>query len=378
MKICSLLLCSILTQPLLAGIGDYDRSESQTNIDPCISYDFLPSARPCIGDHCQPCSYKSALEMSFLVWQARGDGLDFALKNNPRFTPSSAISTDINGKMQSIHFEWAPAYKLNWIQSFTNSWDFDIRWTGFYSRSTATSHANIDSTTGSGLYPIWVLPQIYQDDAKTYGKARGIWHVHLKTADFELGYNPFLTPNLSLRLYCGIKGISVSQQFSVKYSEGENTPLASLLPSRVATRNRCLGTGPRFGLNSMWYLQKGWYLAADAAASFALSVFNLVRKDFDNVQNNTTQEITRFRSSFRESFYVYRPIFEGLIGIGWNTCYGCRNQFSFDFRTAYEVQYYWEQNMIRQMASEQISFSAFPMRGDLHFHGITTSFSLGF
>ena len=341
------------------------------------SYNELRSARSCIGCLCSPNSYGAALEMSFLIWQGREDGLNFAQKNNPRLTPASNLTADVNSRMRGLNFAWQPAMKLNFEQSFSNSWDFDMRWTYFYSRSTASHHATTNAQTTSGLFPIWVLPQSYTASPNVFGKARGVWHLHLNTADLELGYLPFLTKKLSMRLHAGLKGISISQRFVVNYSDGINDGTFTLLPSKAASRNRCLGLGPRFGFNSEWRLKKGWSILADSAASLSLCVFNLKRKDVDQSIDNTSTLYDE-QSKFRESFYAYRPNFEGSLGFGWSACYGCRKQYSFDLKAAYEVQYYWEQNMMRQLAAEPISFSPFSMRGDLHCHGITTTFRFGF
>ena len=338
------------------------------------TYSYLHSAQACIGDVCSSGRWGGSLDLSLLVWQAREDGLSFALKNNPRLTPNANL-TDVNGSLRTIHFGWEPAYKINLLQLFANSWDFDARYTYFYTKSTASEHASTNVVTGSGLLPLWVLPQSEVAAPNVFGKARGVWNLHLNTADLELGYHSFLAKNLSLRLHAGLKGISINQRFTLNYSEGINNGSVTLLPSRATLRNRCLGLGPRFGFDSTWQLKKGWSVLADGAMSLTLSVFNLKRKDFDYA-SGAAYYIAE--SKFHESFYAYRPNFEGQLGFMWNTCYGCRKQYSFDFKAAYEVQYFWEQNMMRQMASQPISFSAFSMRGDLHCHGLTTTFGFGF
>jgi len=379
------LICSALFgTPLVAG-QPIDCCPSGAMQSPCEHrlknqnrYNELKPARSCSACECASARYGAALEMSFLIWQGREDGLNFVQKNNPRLTPASNLAADVNSRMKGINFAWQPAVKLNLEQSFSDSWDFDLRWTYFNSRSKATHHASIDSQTGSGLLPIWVLPQSYKASPNVFGKAHGIWNLHLNTADLELGYFPFLTKKLSLRFNAGLKGISISQRYVVQYLDGINDGAVTLRPSKAAIRNRCLGLGPRFGFNSEWRLTKGWSILADSAASLALCVFNLKRKDFDQSISSNGLTLYDEQSKFRESFYAYRPNFEGMMGIGWNTCYGCRKQYSFNFKAAYEVQYYWEQNMMRQMAAEAVSFSAFSMRGDLHCHGITTTFRFGF
>jgi hypothetical protein len=347
--------------------------------DPCASeqykgvYRSLHSARPCIGSTCSEPGWGGALELSFLFWQAREDNLAFALKNTPLFAPS-IIAADVNGPLETIHFGWDPAFKLNFDQRFGPSWDFASRWTYFYTRSTHSAHS-ATNTVGSGLLPLWVLPQSSLASPNVFGKAKGIWHLHLNTFDFELGYNPLFTKKLSMRIHCGIKGMSINQQFTVSYSEGINDGTVTLLPSKAALRHRCLGMGPRLGFDSEWRLKKGWALLADGSGSLILCDFNIKRKDFDYAIGPA---FYNRQSKFHESFYAYRPNFEGKIGIGWRDCYGCRKQYEFDFQAAYEIQYYWEQNMMRQMAAEQISFSAYSLRGDLHCHGLTTTFGFGF
>ena len=67
-----------------------------------------------------------------------------------------------------------------------------------------------------------------------------------------------------------------------------------------------------------------------------------------------------------------------LMGFGWNMTYGKRDQCSFALQLAYEVQYYWSQNLITQLGSQQLSFNDFQSRSDLHFHGVSLNFRFGF
>lgn len=374
----SLMIGTLLNTLLFAN----DHCCSPEQLSPCdlknTSGDMtLPSARDCIQRNCSRPSFGGGFDLSFLVWQAHEDGLEFALKNHSRLAPSPNLLADVNGSMKTIHFDWKPAFKCNFEMAFPNTWDLDMQWTFFYSRSAASSHADTSSITGSGLYPLWVLPQSYQATFNCFGKARGIWHVHLNTANIVLGYHPFLTPKFSLHLQCGLKGISISQQYSAQYSDGINDGSVTLLTSKAALRNRCLGLGPYFGIKAKWHLNKGWSLLANVAPSFSLCAFNIKRNDADHaIANDGT--IYDEQSKFKESFYVYRPNIEGLLGFGWNDCIGCRKQFSIDFSAAYEVQYYFSQNMMRQLASEPISFSPFSMNGDLYFHGLTATFRFGY
>lgn len=341
-------------------------------------YGSLRSAHTCINAETQQAEWGSSLELTLLAWQAREEGLELAIKNNPRLTPSSSLLANVNGRVLDSSFEWAPACKATFIVDFPNAWDLTNRWTYFYSKSTDTDHAEVNATTSSGFFPIWVLPQSGHASLDLFGTAKSTWQLHLNTADIELGYNAYVAKKLSIRLHCGIKGISVSQRFTALYSDGINDGTVTLLPSKAHLKNRCLGLGPRVGMNSQWRLTKGWSLLGDCAAAFALSSFSIRRYDSDAAINNSGSPVYSDQSTFHENFYAYRPNLEALLGIGWENCYGKRQQYSISFKAAYEIQYFWDQNMMRRLAARQISFQSLSLRGDLQCHGLDIMFGFGF
>ena len=311
-------------------------------------------------------------ELSLLAWQAREDGLVFAVKNNPDF-PSDTV--DMNGTLSTPHFSWSPALKLNFDVGFTNTWDLDLRWTSFYSKSTNSIHAETTSS-GGGIYPIFYLPTAYIASPTVFGKARSVWQVHLNTVDIELGIQPQLTSKINLRLHGGLKAAWIFQHLSASYSEGITVGGVTALPSRAAFEHQFTGGGPRIGVQSAWKLRQGWSLLASCAGALELGRFKSNREDSDNAVDSPTTYVRQ--STFHEAVYVLRPVFEMLTGFGWDMTYGKRDQCAFGLQVAYEVQYYWAQNLMSQLATQQMSFTAFQSRGDLHFHGITLNFRFGF
>lgn len=339
----------------------------------------LYSAWKNVCSPCPPTGWGGTFDLSFLYWQAQEDGLDFAIKNNPRLTPAPNLYADMNGQLIGLDFHWEPALKVNASVIFSNGWDFDARWTTFYSHSEhTTASASVVASTTSGLYPLWVLPQSYSATPGVFGRARGVWNLHLNTLDLELGANTLLTPRLNLRFHGGIKALSILQKFRVKYSEGITAGGVHLLPSRAALSNDCCGAGPRIGFNSKWTLNKGWSIAADLAGSLVLNRFKMKRSDFDNAAATSGATVFAEESYFRESVYIFRPNLETLLGFEWDRCYGCNGQYTFGILAAYELQYFWEQNMMPQLVSKQLSFLDFMSGGDLHCHGLTATLRFGF
>jgi hypothetical protein len=311
-------------------------------------YGVLCPARSCV-EQCALVGWGGEGAVSYLGWWAREDGLAFVIKEH--------------GDLAGVTFGYASGCKVNFDVQFPHrAWDLDLRWTTFYDCATKTHRKN--------LVPLWVLPQIYPsiDQYIFYQEARATWKVHLNEIDLELGYDPLLSEKMSMRLHAGIKGISLFQHYTIDYEQGELEGFGVISPSRCGLRNECMGVGPRFGFASKWRLGRGWSLLGHCAGALTLDYFALKRKDEDRAESAIS-------SVFREHFYAFHPIIEALIGLGWECCV---NRRPISVQAAYEMQYFWEQLMVRQLVAQQISFQSFSPRGDFSVQGINATISFGF
>lgn len=333
----------------------------------------LYSAVPC--QSCTPCSAVWTGGFSLLAWQAREEGLAFAFDNSPE---ASSASVNIDGKLVDIDFNWEPAFKIDLGCLFPDrSWDFSSRWTYFYTHSTHTAHAspNADST---GLFPLWVLPSGNTAPLQLYGTARGSWQLHLNEIDLEMGYHPFLTPALSIRFDGGLKLLSADQRFRVDYSDGITAGGVHLVSAQAVLHNKALGIGPRLGFDSKWRLGKGWSLIGNLAGSLPLCSFKIHRNDYDVSERLPAGTASFVDSFFKQSVWVFRPVLEAALGFGWDACFGCRKQYAFGLQANYELQYFWEQNLMGMLVNEAIIHQVFQPRGDLQLHGATLAFTFGY
>lgn len=313
----------------------------------------LPSARKCLDVRCPPVQWGGAVSLTFLMWQPRQDELEFAVKGE-------------DGKRVGVDFDWSPGFKVDLDLQFPNrAWDFDVRWTVFYNRSTG-------SYSGQ-LLPLWILPNIYPsfNSYISYGNARAVWKAHMNAIDLELGYDPMLTKNLSFRLICGVKAFSLFQHLTIDYTQGVLNGVTEIAPSRCGLRTESLAIGPRLGFNSSWRLGGGWSLLGDFSGSLMLDYFVMKRKDADNA-------LIFSEGIFRENFYAFRPALEALTGICWDGCFGAKKGLALSFQAAYEIQTYWEQNMVSQVVARELSYHEFNVRGDFAVQGVSLKVSVGF
>ncbi len=315
-------------------------------------------------------------DLSFLVWQAEEDGLEFAAKNTPQFPLSADIPTDISASLSTVDFAWAPAFKFLLGYHFADiAWDLNTRWTWYYSRSSRSISENL-SSAGAGLLPLWIPPQAAIATFPIYSNAKGTLLLQMNNVDIELAYWAAISNAFFLKLHGGLKGLSINQDFRAKYEGGFFDGVNQMLDSNAKAKGSGLGLGPRIGFGSKWILPQGWSLIAEAAGALVLSDMTTKREDHSiGTTSGVPQEIV---IRFHENFWVWRPLVEGKAGVKWNCCFGSQKNRILDLEFAYEIQEYWEQNMLTRYADSAIFYAPYTNRGNLTLQGFSFTLALGY
>lgn len=333
----------------------------------------LFSARPCTAPPCQSQQMFWITDLSLLAWQAREEGLNFALKNDP--LPTQA-NVNVNGDLVGIDFDWKPAFKVTIGAAFAErAWDVQFRWTYFHTDSSRTVHAT-PAANSAGLLPLWAFSSADIASQFLYGKAHGALELNLNEFDAEMGYWAFLSPSVNLRFTAGLKILSLNQHFNIKYSDGFEDEDARLVDAKTNIASDTVGAGPRISFDSKWRLGQGFSILASVAGSLPLLQHLMTRTDSDLGVN--TQGAETVNSFFKEGFWIFQSILETSLGFGWDTCFGCRGNYPFGLAARYEFQYFSEQNMMPLLINPGILNQVYNPRGDLHLHGLTLTFQFGF
>lgn len=312
-------------------------------------------------------------DASLLVWQAREEGLEFVARNHPQFATNTQITIDVDASLIEPDFAWKPAAKVNLaFQSCSTPWDFDVRWIWLYSRASASDSTELGSGT-TGLVPLWLLPQGNGTANPLFSSARGIWQIHFNSLDLEVGHPFCLSEWLSFRFAGGVKGLIIDQLFRTRYLGGVGGSTQTV-SGHAAMKNDFWGIGPRFGFSSRWGLGMGWAIDTNLAGSLVLSTFTLTRDDQD-VSVVLPSTFSFVNSHYHESFWVVRPNLECLFGLRWDRTFA---RFSLGFEAGYEIQYFWEQNMMRRLVDQDLFFLTYGSRGDLFLQGFTGTIRCGF
>lgn len=307
--------------------------------------------------------------VSILAWQAIIGGLEFALKNNP--LPIKA-ETNVNGSLIGPDFSWKPAFKLDAGLFFTNrAWDAIFRWTYFQSTSTRTIQ-----TRAPEILPLWAFPGANMATEFLYGKAKASYDLNMNMMDIEMAYHPFLTPTFSWRFITGLKVVQIAQNYDIDYSDGFNDGIVELINAHAKIAHNSIGAGPRLGFLTEWRLHKGFSVLGSMVGALPLWHMRVSRQDNDlNIQAGVPYTIDAFTYN---RFWIFRSILETSLGLGWDTCFGCRSQYPFGINANYELQFFSEQNMMSMLVNPGSMSKTFMPRGDLILHGLTLTFHFGF
>lgn len=313
-------------------------------------------------------------EFTFLYWQGSEDGLEFAAKNQPRFPSSTTLSTNLSASLISPEFSWEPGFKFLFGYHFADSsWDLDGRWTWIFFKSSGSA-SNPISSDGKGLFPIWIAQQAAIASTPVYANSSATHFLHFNTFDIDLSCSGGLSKALFFKVLGGLKGIAIDQKYNVSYSNGFSDGTNEMLSSTAHLKNKCNGLGPRFGLGTRWGFPGEISLIGEFAVSSALSQMKTKREDVSLGLTSGTLQTVNIHSN--ESFWVWRPLIEAKAAVNWNYLWGKRGLLALE--VAYEMQQFWEQNMMIRYADSAIFFAAFNSRGNLFVQGLSLSATVGY
>lgn len=332
----------------------------------------LHNARICYRNlpDCTSNQWGGIAAASLLVWQAKEDSLEFAA-NNLLFQTQGL---NLNGDNVYPDFDFRPGVKVNLGLYLPCDWDFSTNFI-YYHTNSKTNVSQETSAFGFGLIPLWRHPANLPATPLRFANARSKWKMDFYTLDCELGYGMITTPYIDFRFHGGLKGCIIHQEYSINYQNGQTINDVNVLSGEVALKNDSRGIGPRLGLNTKWYLGADWFINSSSAVANILSQFDLRRNETDKALNTATNTEIVTDINFTEKIWRWNPLLEAILGIGWQKCF---NSFSFQVEVNYEMQYFWDQNLMRKFTDTYNEALNVPVKGDLMLHGVNFQFRFEF
>jgi Legionella pneumophila major outer membrane protein precursor len=321
-----------------------------------------------IGLICPRDFYISA---DLLIFQAKQNGLDFAMVNNVGDQSANSISPSNDGLAGGIvkgyssdckDWDWDLGARVN-LGFYLNhdAWNFDLAWTYFHYTTDTSSVVK-----GSGrMLPFWLVPQAFPgaaDGVLPEREASAQWEMHYNTFDISLGKPHHISRYVIFNPHFGLRAAWVDQCYLARYGGSfTNTEATTQLGAEMEASNDFWSVGLRAGVQTEWLLGSGWTIFGNAAGSLLYTKFEI---DQSVSQGNLGY-------GFDDDFKQNIANMELLLGIGWGTLF-CKQQYRFSLRAAYEFHQWWNVNHMRRLFSSTTwSANDKVSRGDLTLNGVS-------
>lgn len=313
-----------------------------------------PSGLPNISTRTDVNSGNVDIFADFLVWFASEETA--SIWSNIFTVGNNTSSFEAKG----LEFDWDCGFRLGAGYNFVyDQWDTQLYWT-WYRTDERDNVAPQPNATVIPEFESGLLP------GKNATSASIRWSLLFNMIDWELGRKFWVSKNLSLRPFIGLKGGWIHQSIQLQ--------LSGLIVQNVLTtnfgkerlKNNFWGIGPSAGVNTLWRLRDfGTHFPSffgDFSAAMMWGTWNLSDRYHDTIGDDIT---TRFKK-----LTLGEITFRGFVGVGWDVDIG-KSNCHFATRLGYEMQLWINQ---LRLATLQL----LPLHGDLTLQGITWNFRFDF
>lgn len=302
------------------------------------------AARPVLKD-----GYDVWLMGDLLLWQAVEENLTYSSSSNP-----TSVSSNSDFHTVDFRWDWGCRIGLGYNTPY-DGWDVDLYWTHMH--NAARSHQSAGAT--KTVSQIWATAGTLIPGTIT--EVKGHWHVDLDQVDLHLGREFYVSKNLTIRPFGGLRSDWIFQKYAIDTT-------STLATQEAKLKDRFWGFGFVAGMNTDWMLGCGFSFYGNADLSLILGFFDIDQKG--------TQDDVKIWSQDK-SFRTGRTIIDLGLGFKWAHLF-CQDRFGVIFKVGYEYHLYFNQNQF-MLSNGDAGFELFnPVRGDLTYQGVIGSVQIDF
>ncbi len=307
-------------------------------VEPTASAYNVPARVNVCGD------YDFFITGDFLWWEAIEENMEIAATINPG-------QVNNPGNYYGINFKYKPAFRVGVGYDFTyDDWTSDLT----YTRYNAAFRASGDRGSASAMWNLWIAATSPFGDNVAVQNFGAKWSLDHNIFDLRLTRPFYNGQKLVVRPHYGLKGGWIDQKLIN----------ASLDNAGTYTYNSIFKSeswliGPRFGLDSNWYLVDRFRIFGNAAFSLFYQKYHKISAETDSTEPDNTSEY-----SINHNQFFINSSTELQLGFAWGIYFN-KNRYYFDIAAGYDVQLYLNQNV---MSSNRSGEATEP--GNLMFHGM--------
>jgi len=333
------------------------------------------------GGHCP--SEGLYLDLNFLYWQPKVDGLEYAQREEIHSNGNPFV---VDTQIDDLDFSWAPGAKVTvgYVFPSRDQWVLDLSWTYLHPKGRGSDSTNDPSLSSQLLRP-FLVPVLLGSVAD---RATANWQMNYNLVDIDLGRDFSVGRWITVSPHAGLRGAWLYQTFTVRYHGGYqflNAGTFSTLFKNTSfdAKNHFCAIGMRGGADLEWRLSSRWSIVANLAGSLLYGKFNIAQKlDGGFLLSTGTVFINDEIANTRDSLWRLRPCFETEMGMKWQIPFN-KGKYCVFAAATYNFVYWPGQNeLINSITTRdstpiglnQINFNAdvTPLRaeGDLQLQGV--------
>jgi len=294
----------------------------------------------------------------FIAFQAKQDGMQWAMQNGTGPTSTNAGTPLTNGQVEGFsnrNNDWAYNFGARFGMGFYldhDAWNVDFNWTWLnitdYKRQNAT-------TGGSVLIPLYLLGG--DTDSNFIGqRSSASWRAQLNTLDARLGKPFHVSRYLVVNPHFGIRAAWIDQHFGVDYSGFVGSTLVPNAggTASIAGNNRIVshndndfwGFGARAGIDTDWIIGKGWCLFGNLASSVLFGKFE-IEQQLTTPATNFLFHGSNIGYNIEDHHYMNVPNCEIALGLGWGQYFN-KSKYHIGLKAGYEFHVWFDQLNLRR------------------------------
>jgi hypothetical protein len=257
--------------------------------------------------------------------------------------------------LPGFDFTWDPGFRVGAGYNFAyDQWDSSLSWTWF---RTEKEHS-IPMASSTIISPEFDAAFLTGDSA---GSLTGNWSLFFNMFDWELRRSYWISKNLSLCPFLGVKGGVIRQAISAHYY---NLTIGGALTHNVGVehlRNNFWGVGPSGGFNTKWKIHCFGSHFLNFFGDFSMATLWGSWTCSDHYENTAAHTFSvRTKNST-----LGAPMFRGFLGAGWDVDF-CEGKSHFAAKLGFETQLWMNQLRIATLQVQRL-------HGDLTLQGLTFS-----
>jgi len=320
-------------------------------------------------------------DAEFLWWYGSITDLSYAI-NGKTIATGDAVNPNQAAvwtptRKEEFDWSWDPGVRLG-LGVITNhdGWDVYSDWTYFYNSVTdQASVAPFDNSNlaQAGLYPLgtraltstWFLTP----NGEFFRKIKSKWALLFNQIDLKFGRNFWISHNLSLHPFFGVRGYWSRMHFSVHGDRPARVD-ATYFDASSTYRQKSWAVGLLAGINTAWHITPNWSIFANTSVALAYGKYWIRRKSSELEINQAGTTLGNLSVTTRDTIYQTQPFVDLAMGVRWEKIFNQSYRLLFDL--GWETHFLIDYNQLFRGTEPVIAFTDLPStNGNLTLSGIT-------